>query len=560
MYNKHFRFSEAPFSIAPNPRYLYLSEQHREAMAHLKYGIEANGGFILLTGEVGTGKTTVCRCFLEHIPDNINIAIILNPPLSETELLQAICDELKIAYDGAENVNQLTVRLNDYLLHAHGEGQRTVVVVEEAQHLDRSVLERLRLLTNLETDKVKLLQVILIGQPELLDNIMKPEMTQLAQRIIARCHLRALTPKDLSHYLEHRLKIVGGSIDVFPEPVQALLFRLSKGVPRLINLICDRALLGCYAQGKQKVDTKTLLLAAREVIGERKYRAGRTGLLSKVSWAAAIIAIVGLVYAGVVRQQPEEQPAVTENVKQAEQAMPPAGKISLHKFGQNEHETDFANERMEGVAGMLDFDAMLEGDFGAWDAYQSVFEQWEVGAMPAGVTPCEYANRHSLTCWHADAPLIAVMQVNRPAVVKLKGRSGKTQYVALLSFNAQHFFLRAGKHTVRASREQVRDAWAGEYTVLWRRPPGYIDTLRPGYRGEVLPWLFARMSQINNETITGDVYGLQMMDRVRRLQRECRLQVDGLTGRHTVVMLNSLTDNAPLLSKSRNRLCGREVS
>ena len=552
MYNEHFRFSEAPFSIAPNPRYLYLSEQHREAIAHLKYGVEANGGFILLTGEVGTGKTTVCRCFLEHIPDHIQVAILLNPPLSEGELLQAICDELKIAYETDESVNQLTARLNEYLLRTHGEGRSTVLIVEEAQNLDRTVLERLRLLTNLETDKKKLLQVILIGQPELLDHIESPDMAQLAQRVIARHHLRALTVKELDAYLEHRLRVAGGALGIFPESTRLLLYRLSKGVPRIINLICDRALLGCYVQGKTTVDIKTLGRAAQEVFGEKKVLRRPLGWWNKLAWGSVVVVLLaaGVAYTVLPPQLPP--PPIVENKPQSTDLVAELPRADTEVIVQ---------EAPDAEAREVNFDTILKGDFSAWDAYKVVFEQWLIAPIPEGTTPCEYANRHGLSCWHTSAPLSVLMRTNRPAIVKLKGDSGKTQYAAVLSFDSKLIVLRAGEHTVRVSHNEFQSKWTGEHTLLWRHPPGYVDTLKPGYKGAVLPWLSARMAQVNN-TAARDigVYGPATMRRIRKLQRECGLRVDGLVGRHTVIMLNSLTEEAPLLSRSRRQLCGRKLS
>lgn len=552
MYNDHFRFSEAPFSIAPDPRYLYLSGQHKEAIAHLKYGVEANGGFILLTGEVGTGKTTACRCFLERLPDDIRVAMLLNPPLNETELLQAICDELHIGYAADENVNKLTMKLNDFLLRAHGEGLRTVVIVEEAQHLDRAILERLRLLTNLETDRHKLLQVILIGQPELLENIESPDMRQLAQRVIARHHLRALTRKELDAYMEHRLKVVGGSIRLFPKPVRTLLHRLSKGVPRVVNLLCDRALLGCYVQGNTVVSARVLRRAASEVLGgksarkgkraKRGKRAGGTAFvkLEKLAWGTAAAAtMVGAAYlASAWVMSPDHMEGVAVSV------------------------SDETNETVESgePIGRPIADAPLSAQSGAWDAYQAVFKRWGLAEMPEGMTPCEYAESHRLDCWRTDASLTELLRLNRPAVVKLRNAIGVTRYVALLSSSDGHATVRNAYGEERVSLGDLRNDWAGEYTVLWRRPPGYVDTIRPGYRGEVLPWLSARLASVKGRVPrTLDVYDPVTMDAVRQIQRECGLSVDGLAGRRTVIMLNSLTGEAPLLSPP-NRVCDGKLS
>jgi general secretion pathway protein A len=244
MYKDYFGLKELPFSIAPDPRYLYMSEQHREALAHLVYGMNTDGGFVLLTGEVGTGKTTVCRCLLEQIPENIDVAFILNPKLSVHELLASICDELRIQYpQGNNSIKVFIDHINAYLLDAHARDRKTVLIIEEAQNLSTDVLEQIRLLTNLETNQQKLLHIIMLGQPELRDKLSRPELRQLSQRITARYHLGSLSRHEVYGYVSHRLSVAGGHRKLFPDSVIGTLHRLSNGIPRLINLICDRAML-----------------------------------------------------------------------------------------------------------------------------------------------------------------------------------------------------------------------------------------------------------------------------------------------------------------------------
>lgn len=266
MYNLHFGLAEAPFSIAPDPRYLYLSEQHREALAHLSYGIGDYGGFVVLTGEVGTGKTTVCRCLLQQVPDHLDIAVIVNPKLDSHELLQTICEELGVFADEDMSSKQLLDALNDFLLSTHARGRNAILIVDEAQNLSADVLEQLRLLTNLETNERKLLQLILLGQPELNTILAQPSLRQLAQRITARYHLRPLTRSEVAGYIAHRLAVAGGREHLFNEAAIKAVYRYSKGIPRLVNLLCDRALLGVYAQSGNSVDAAMVRRAAREVL------------------------------------------------------------------------------------------------------------------------------------------------------------------------------------------------------------------------------------------------------------------------------------------------------
>jgi general secretion pathway protein A len=273
MYKKFFGLKQEPFSIAPDPHYLFMSERHREALAHLLYGVKGGGGFVLLTGEIGAGKTTVCRCFLEQVPRRTNVAYIFNPRQTAEELLESICEEFRIPREAVPGrlptARDHVAALNGFLLRTHGVGQNNVLIIDEAQSLSAEVLEQLRLLTNLETNERKLLQIILIGQPELRDMLARPELEQLAQRIIARYHLDALTADETRQYIQHRLGVAGlrGAVP-FDSASMQRIHAMADGVPRRINLLCDRALLGAYAGGKPQVTVDIVDKAAAEVKGE----------------------------------------------------------------------------------------------------------------------------------------------------------------------------------------------------------------------------------------------------------------------------------------------------
>lgn len=318
MYKEHFGLRETPFSIAPDPRYLYMSDGHQEALAHLLYGIKGDGGFILLTGEVGTGKTTVCRCLLEDLPDTVDVAFILNPKLNAAELLATICDELGIRYPkGSKSEKVFIDRINAYLLDSHGKGRRTILIIEEAQNLSEDVLEHVRLLTNLETNERKLLQIVMIGQPELLEKLERPELRQLAQRITARYHLGPLTRSEVSAYVSHRLAVAGARGALFPASTLDPLYKLTGGIPRLINVVCDRALLGAYVQGQDRADGHTLDKAAREVFGTRGADLRRKIVRRWAAAAAAVLLVCGVtalffIYGGAGRRTPEVSGAAAE--------------------------------------------------------------------------------------------------------------------------------------------------------------------------------------------------------------------------------------------------------
>ncbi len=270
MYVDYYGLKEKPFSIAPDPRYLYMSEKHREALAHLLYGISTDGCLILLTGDVGTGKTTVCRSLLEQLPEKTDIAIILNPMLTVQELLETICEELKIAFEkNSSSLKSYIDAISSYLLQSHGQGRTTVLIIDEAQNLDMDVLEQLRMLTNLETDKHKLLKIILIGQPELQSNLEHPGVSQINQRITSRYHLGPLSRADAYSFIQHRLIIAGGGrMQFFSDKALERAYQLSRGIPRLINILCDRGLLGAYVEETDQVTDRIMVRAGKEVFGE----------------------------------------------------------------------------------------------------------------------------------------------------------------------------------------------------------------------------------------------------------------------------------------------------
>ena len=280
MYTNYFGLTEPPFSIAPNPQYLYMSKRHQEALAHLLYGVQTEGGgFILLTGEVGTGKTTLCRCLLEQIPMDVETAFVLNPRVSATELLATIADEFGFTCEADSSLKALTDSLNGYLLSQHKAGKRSVLIIDEAQNLSRDVLEQLRLLTNLETNEHKLLQIILLGQPELGETLKEQGLRQFSQRVTARYHLEALDSAETREYITHRLNVAGGEPTLFSNRVTRRIHKLTGGIPRLINLVCDRSLLGTYAENKRIISLAVVNKAATEVMGinptEENWQIGR---------------------------------------------------------------------------------------------------------------------------------------------------------------------------------------------------------------------------------------------------------------------------------------------
>jgi len=288
-YCGHFNLREKPFSLAANPRYLYMSEQHWEAMAHLMYGVDDDWGFVLLTGEIGSGKTTLCRFLLDQMPADVEVAFIANPKVDARELLVSICDEFRIPYapDG-QSVKELFDLISLHLMEVHARAQKALLIIDEAQYLSPDVLDLLRLLTNLETEDCKLLRIILIGQPELQTMLARPELEQMSQRITARYHLGPLSKIEATSYINHRMATAGATEKHFTRSAVSALYRVSGGVPRLINVIADRALLGACIRKEWLVTRFTLKQAAREVLRDARFR-NRSRHIARMRWAVLVL-------------------------------------------------------------------------------------------------------------------------------------------------------------------------------------------------------------------------------------------------------------------------------
>ena len=552
MYLDHYGLIEPPFSIAPDPRYLYMSERHREALAHLLYGMESDGAFILLTGDVGTGKTTVSRCLLEQVPDNTNLALVLNPKLNSIELLQVICDELRIEYTAAElNAKSLVDYINRYLLDAHAQGKKTVVLIEEAQNLDQDVLEQLRLLTNLETNERKLLQVILLGQPEFIDVLDRPELSQLAQRITARFHLTPLALNEVQEYIGHRLAIAGCRRPLFASGVIKQLYKFSGGVPRIINVLCDRALLGCYVQNRYLVDAKTLNNSAKEVLGENKLAAIKSKRFlsfSSIKFSLALFFIALLVtialYSGFTIEH-VAKPVFSNNKHQEstrviDEANGTSEAVSLESVAENKTtdsgESAVTNENITWPENNERLRSNLH-------AYQALFSIWQLpyNNVTDG-TPCFYAQTQGLSCFNERSDIKGLRKLNRPAVLKLYDDFNQAQYIALLSIDANNARIVIADETKTVPLKQVAFYWKGEYSILWRNPPGYENVIQPGQAGEIVVWLSEVMNEIErtpNGRITS-YYDPVLVNRVKQFQLSQGLSDDGMVGVKTLIHINQV--------------------
>ena len=508
MYKAFFSLTENPFSISPNPKYLYMSDRHTEALTHLVYGLRDGGGFVLLTGEVGTGKTTVSRCLRQQLPDDTDLAFILNPSLSTEELLASICDAFQLPYVQPATLKTLFDALHHFLLQNHQAGRRTLLVIDEAQHLMPDVLEQLRLLTNLETDDAKLLQIVLIGQPELQELLRQPLLRQLAQRITARYHLLPLDLNDVDSYVRFRLQVAGCLQPIFTPSAIRALHRLSGGIPRVINLICERALLGAYAAGRERINDKLLAQAAYEATGVRDE--GTTGAVLAFSLAGILMLTAGWFgwqQWGFLPKQPVKKVMVPV-------AVPPDAKL-MKRFDQAVAEAAYEDQAMQQLYRVWGFETAID------EAH------------------CDSAERANLGCIQGQASLGEIIKLNYPVVARLTEENGPDLYAVVLHVADGQADLLLGSEKWQVSQEWLSKAWGQDYTVLWQLPESSnkIISKRSG-PADVL-WLETVVSQALHQPPRNKLsrFDNQLATKVRQFQKQEGLTADGVAGEQTLLRL-----------------------
>lgn len=544
MYHQYFGLSEPPFSIAVNPRYLFMSPRHRDALAHLLYGVGAGGGFILLTGEVGTGKTTINRCLLEQLPEDTDIAIILNPALSAVELLASACDELGIDYgEDSSSLKTLTDKLHGFLLENHGRGRKTVLLIDEAQHLDFEVLEQIRLLTNLETNSEKLLQIILIGQPELAQMLARPELRQLNQRITARYNLEPLNLEETAAYIRHRLQVAGlpAGRELFPLSVVRNIHRRTRGIPRLINLLCDRTLLGAYGKNASRADKVLLAAAAAEVMGETPGASGarRFPVAAAVAIAATSILLVAvaagwfylgqqgeplaasgsqqMIRAPVAEARPDESPPAAPSATAVE--APQAVDAEVSQATVPSAEPEFLMSTVEA---------------------QSLL--WTLSsALPQPIEFCVDEAQAGLLCSAGRANTWdELLEFDRPLLLSIITPDRFAASVVLLSIADRRATLAVNGGVIDIELAEIGAQWTGDYVYLWHPPAGFDRPIALGDSGPVVAEvarLFARLDQ-QETSLTRQRFNSALDQRVRLFQRTNGLDDDGVVGERTLLKLN----------------------
>ena len=542
MYLSFFGLTEKPFAITPDPRYLYLSERHAEALAHLLYGINEAGGFVQLTGEVGTGKTTIVRSLLAQTPKNAEIAQILNPKMTAPEFLLTICEELGIGVPDSAlgSLKDLVDILSEYLLRAHAAGHRVVLVVDEAQNLSPEVLEQVRLLTNLETNTQKLLQIILIGQPELRELLARNELRQLAQRITGRYHLNPLSHDETAAYVLHRLRVAGATTDIFAPPALHAVFSLSQGVPRVINVICDRSLLGAYSLDRHRVTASLVRSAAAEVFGRRFTP-------DWLPWAAtaAIALVLSAVTFTVWKVQPWHARAAVSAA--AATAVPrDDGASALPVALATTPPVAPKPPQLEKLLAQHLAETDTDGAFG------KLFGLWGAKYQPSGTDPCTQAGSLGLACIAERGSFGQLRLYNHPAILLLHDGGGATHQVVLTALDDEQAHLDLGGGQVVSLGELSR-YWLGDFVMLWRPASSPVKALASGMRGPQVRWLrqsLQRLHGLQGDAAVSDVFDAELATEVREFQRMHQLAVDGIAGVQTQIALASAIAGAdvPLLS------------
>ncbi|MDR1727516.1 MAG: AAA family ATPase [Acidobacteriota bacterium] len=555
MYLEYFKLNEAPFSLTPDPRYLFMSARHREGLAHLLYGVKQAGGFVQLTGEVGSGKTTLSRCLINQLPDDADVALILNPRLDAVELLDEICDELKIPRPpGSEAAQSIKVRidaLNAYLLDAHARGRRTILIIDEAQNLDIDVLEQVRLLTNLETEQEKLLQIILLGQPELLALLRSERLRQLSQRITARYHLEPLSRYETHAYVRHRLEVAGRKEPLFTDSALHCVYRLSGGVPRLVNVICDRALLGAYAGGRQVIDAATVRKAGRETCGDDLPSEGR-----RKHWiiGAAVVLVAALVAVGLLNPRVRATlssvvsggaPAAVQGGRGAQGAVPAAAR----------DDADGAGGRGGGASLMESLSDIPAGDV---PAFAAVYSLWgfDIPADSSGAG-CDLGRLQGFECLSFSGGWPRLRRYDLPAVLEFPLGDGSRRQVAATRLDGDAVRLVVRGEAREFPITEVDQVWEGVFVLPWKPPVG-AGVVALGSSGTAVLWVRRALDKLEGGAENTNAFGKysdkfdgDLQRRVMEFQRRVALVPDGVVGRETLIKMATALDDADAPSLSR---------
>lgn len=540
MYKKFFGLSEAPFSISPNPKFFYLSSHHREALSMLRHGVTESGGFVLFTGEVGTGKTVILRTLARELrgDSRVDAAVISNPALSLIELLETVCREFGIPFAEGSSKRVLLENISGFLTERGKNGRRALLIIDEAQHLGDDAVEQVRLLTNIETDDAKLLQVILAGQPELQDKFRQTHMRQIAQRITTRFHLLPLSADETDSYIRFRMQAAGCVDIVFSRGAVRELYRFSRGIPRIINVCCDRALLAAYADGSRTVERKHMLRAVREITGERgplgslaEYlnSSGPAGAAAKIGAGLALAGLLGCgLWLAAFRPDGAEFDAAVAARLRADPEIAALEKTLADLRAREAGSADARRERSRYTADVLN--SSFEED-----AWKSLAREWGFADADGDfAADCRRFAARGYRCFAGSGSLAEIEKYNLPAVVSLLDGRLRPFYAVLLRLNDRYATLLINNREWTVRREFVASALEGGYRLVWPLPAGEETvTARSGSDAQLL--LFEMLNRYENtDAYAFGGYDKTMTARVRKFQENAGLAADGVAGLDTL--------------------------
>ena len=557
MYLNYFGLNEAPFSITPDPAFVFLSPRHRDALAHLLYGIGkgGSGGFVQLTGEVGTGKTTLCRCLLEQIPEGTKIALLLNPLVTPRELLAAISEELGIEVSGTIDSTRLLVDgLNRYLLDAHARGERVVVVVDEAQNLSPEALEQVRLLTNLETSKEKLLQIVLLGQPELRELLQRRNLRQLAQRITARFHLSPLGPSDTHLYVAHRMQIAGAQRNPFRRGAVNALYQRSQGIPRLINIIADRSLVAAFAKERLDVTASMVHQAANEVqLGESQVKRNRWPWFLAATAAVVVVGVAISSLDGLLSSREPNTPTnelVTQTASedrdisgdQVAQEIEQAGTEAQMPHAPEDVVAEVVSERV----GALEPDWLADHQQAVW---QGLAELWQhQGAAFSIQAACNADNSRGYACLSDQGNWSKIYRLGLPVVLILQGPS--LSHLLLRGIDGNRLLVGMADHQRTVTKESVERSWLGSYLVVWPQAAEWPATIQRGDSGPAVATIMDMATRVDLPYSGEQSFDAAFERWLKEYQVRNGLQADGIVGQKTLLYLMMASIDDPKLLQS----------
>ena len=559
LYESYFGLKEKPFKLTPDPKFFYMSKEHQEAFAHLVFSIQENKGFATITGEVGTGKTTLCRNFLNHLDKKIKVAYIFNPYLTDVELLQNINDELGIPSNN-ESKKNLIDELNEYLLEEKRQGNKVILIIDEAQNLTPNVLEQLRLLSNLETETDKLIQIILVGQPELENTLSRPDLRQLKQRITIDWELLPLSKDETSSYIQHRTRIAGGNENLsFTRHAMDKIHEYSKGVPRLINVLADRALMIAFTLGKKQIDSKIIKFAVKDLQKKRHEFMHKSKLIKKTILSSLLFFVFLFSVVFLYLSQKDTPPEIikTEAVESEitikmepipkDTPVPETVSLKTESFPKDMPVPDTVSlpEEPPLLNTKEEFSNFLKhiADENKINAIAAVLDIWNLPPL----APDELAmgkffmlkKKSGLSYFKIDTDLQQLELLNYPAVLLFQPQKSQNPSFLLLAEvqNDQLTFMSKAKK-FQITREVVEEMWTGKAYIFWKNFENFEREIRKGHQGFDVIWLSKKLKELGfYDSKATKVFDSKLKNAVVQFQKENQLRIDGVVGKETKIIL-----------------------